>query len=84
MPLFEHLRNEGEKFHNEKLLTLQLRKLAAWYSAGLPGSSNFRKSIFTARGLDETYDAIATYYNRVSPKSQEDTSHEAFLMGGHG
>ena len=84
LPLFEYFKTEGEKMTDEKLLIIQLRKLAAWYSSGLPGSANFRKAIFTARGLDQTFEAIQEYYSRVSPKSQEDTSHESFLMGGHG
>ena len=84
LPLFDYLKKEGELFHDEKLLVIQLRKLAAWYSAGLPGAAAFRRAIFTARGLTETFETIQEYYSEISPKAQVDTSHEAFLMGGHG
>src|SRR5690606_26069109 len=33
MGLFNYLKEEGEKYYDEKYLMLQLRKLGAWYSA---------------------------------------------------
>ncbi len=84
MPLFDFIVEAGQEKFEERNLTLLLRKLANWYSSGLPGSAEFRRSIFTARGLDETMDSIRNYYGGVMPALREDTSHEAFLMGGHG
>lgn len=84
LPLFEFIKNVGQEEFEERAVTLLLRKLASWYSAGLPGSAEFRRSIFTARGIDETFEAIACYYQRVQPEELVDTSHQAFLMGGHG
>lgn len=84
MGLFHYIKEEGEQYYDEKYLMLQLRKLGAWYSAGLPGSSQFRKDIFAVRTVEDTFALIETYYTNIQPQVQEDTSHEAFLMGGHG
>jgi tRNA-dihydrouridine synthase B len=84
LPLFQHLREVSEGEMEERVLCLLFRKLANWFSSGLPGSGEFRRQIFAARGLDETYRAIESYYEGVNPSLRKDTSHEAFMMGGHG
>ncbi len=84
MPLFEELKESSLHFHDEHMTTLTLRKLSSWYSAGLPGAAEFRRSIFTARGLSETWRAIENFYSPMKPEMQVDTSHESFLKGGHG
>ncbi len=84
LPLFQFIHLHGEKLPDKKSLGLLLKKLAIWYSSGLPGASEFRKSVFSARGLDETLNSIADYYSDLHPKMRKDTSHQAFLMGGHG
>jgi tRNA-dihydrouridine synthase B len=58
--------------------------LAAWYSAGYPGSANFRKQIFTLIEEKEMLLAIQNYFANIEIAKQQDTSHEPFLMGGHG
>lgn len=84
LPLFQHLRESAEGEMDERVLCLILRKLANWYSSGLPASGEFRRRVFSSRGLDETYTAIEEYYKDLSPEERLDTSHEAFMMGGHG
>ncbi len=84
LPLFEYLRETAEADMDERVQCLLFRKLANWFSAGLPGSGEFRRQIFAARGFAETYDTIRSYYENVHPGLRKDTSHEAFLMGGHG
>ncbi len=84
LPLFEHLRDSAVDLMDDRVLCLIMRKLANWYSSGLPGSGEFRRQVFSARGLNETYEVIENYYRDVQPNLQEDTSHEKFLMGGHG
>lgn len=83
-PLFEYLKELAEGEMDERVLCLLFRKLANWFSSGLPGSGEFRRQIFSARGFDETYRVIEDYYGELSPHMRQDTSHEAFLMGGHG
>ncbi len=84
LPLFLYLREKSEENFDERTTTLVLRKLSSWYSAGLPGAAEFRRSIFTARGLDETWSSIENFYSPIRPEMLSDTSHDAFLMGGHG
>lgn len=84
LPLFQHIKESAEGEMEDRVLCLILRKLANWYSSGLPGSGEFRRQIFSARGINETFAAIETYYRGLNPTLRKDTSHEAFLMGGHG
>ncbi len=78
------LRKSLERTQEERVVGLQIKKFASWYSAGFPGSSEFRKSVFQSKTLDETLDRTLTFFQNVSYYQKKDTSHEAFLMGGHG
>ena len=84
IPLFEFIHSHSKKLSGKKAVDILLKKLAIWYSSGLPGASEFRQSVFSARGLDETFHSITNYYSGLHPKMRKDTSREAFLMGGHG
>jgi tRNA-dihydrouridine synthase B len=66
------------------LQNIQLRKFAAWYSSGYPGAAQFRKAVFQFQTTDELVLAAYDFFNRVDQMEPEDTSKEAFLMGGHG
>ena len=68
----------------EHALMLQLKKLSAWYSSGYPDSSNFRKDLFQIRDKATLLERIETYFLSLRTQQQQDTSSEAFLMGGHG
>ena len=78
------LRVELEKSCPTKVGTLHMKKLSSWYSAGFPGSANFRKSVFKCETLPETFDLAINYFDSVKDLGPEDTSGEHFLMGGHG
>lgn len=78
--LHEHL----AAYYPERLVLIQLRKFALWYSAGFPHASQFRKSLFQTQDRQSTLYAIEDYFRGLSTEFQEDTSHEPFLMGGHG
>lgn len=69
---------------DEKITLLQLKKFASWYSTGYPGAANFRKTIFQSQAVGETLDLALAYFADLKSVLQVDTSHEAFLMGGHG
>jgi tRNA-dihydrouridine synthase B len=81
---FNALKDELVKSCDDRTVMIQLRKFSMWYSAGYPESSQFRNDIFSTRTVDETYDRILHYYSNLDQFSKADTSHEAFLMGGHG
>lgn len=67
-----------------RVTALQIKKLAAWYSTGYPGSANFRKSVFQIQDTASALSLVKDYFSSVAEHIQKDTSHEPFLMGGHG
>ncbi len=73
------------KQHNpEHITNIQLKKFASWFSTGYPGASNFRKTIFQLKNNDEVASYALEFFGSIKDIEQEDTSHEEFLMGGHG
>jgi tRNA-dihydrouridine synthase B len=75
-----HLIQNGES----RVTALQIKKLSAWYSAGYPDSANFRKSVFQIQDTSSVLAATKSYFDSIASYLQKDTSHEPFLMGGHG
>ncbi len=82
--IFVRLKTALERNADEKIMILQLRKFASWFSSGYAGASNFRKSIFQVDSMTGVMDLINEFFSGLSQVSQADTSSEAFLMGGHG
>lgn len=82
--LFEDLEQHIFLHCDEHLVPLQLKKFAAWFSAGYPGASTFRKLIFQTKSHDEIMSLALQFFQSIKVSAQEDTSHEEFLMGGHG
>jgi tRNA-dihydrouridine synthase B len=86
--LFQKLRSAFEKATahdpNQKITMLQIKKFASWYSSGYPGASNFRKAIFQTQSVDQAMELTMGFFNELKAISPADTSHEDFLMGGHG
>lgn len=71
--------------HCEDHITqIQLKKFAAWFATGYPGASLFRKTIFQTQSTEEITSKALGYFSTINNIHQEDTSQEAFLMGGHG
>ena len=71
-------------YYPERYALIQLRKFAMWQSTGLPESSKFRGEIFSATSRKALDSVIESYFLRVQNLIKEDTSQQAFLMGGHG
>lgn len=82
--ILERLREHLETFYDERLMLIQMRKFAAWYSAGLPGAAAFRKSLFHIQSKAEVLSEINNFFISLGDVAPLDTSHEPFLMGGHG
>lgn len=82
--LFHKLRASFEESTDNRITTMQIKKFASWYSSGYPGASNFRKTIFQTQNLDEAMDVTLAFFTSLRSVAQTDTSHESFLMGGHG
>ncbi len=84
LPVLKDLKERLERVHDERTVVIQLRKFGMWYSAGFPDSSKFRSDIFSTKTAEETFERIETYYAPLMSNQRLDTSHEDFLMGGHG
>lgn len=84
MKAFGRLKYYLEKECDERILKIQIRKFASWFSAGYPGSAGFRKSLFQTETVDEAMDLVNEFYESIKGILQEDTSGDGFLMGGHG
>jgi tRNA-dihydrouridine synthase B len=78
--LFEKL----NQFSEERIIGLQVKKFATWFSAGYPESSQFRKNVFQFKDKNEIFNFSKDYFQNLKGLSQQDTSSEDFLMGGHG
>ena len=66
------------------ITNIQLKKFASWFSTGYAGASAFRKTIFQIKDNDEVLSCALAFFGSIKNMEQEDTSHENFLMGGHG
>ncbi len=84
LQIFVRLKDALERSTDEKIMILQLRKFASWFSSGYAGASNFRKTIFQADSMTGVMELINEFFSELSQTNQADTSGEAFLMGGHG
>ncbi|MFP5518320.1 MAG: tRNA dihydrouridine synthase DusB [Bdellovibrionia bacterium] len=82
--LFLDLMKEIEQHSDERVMGIQMRKFASWFSTGYAGSSNFRKNIFNSKDNKEVLSMALEFFASISQSHQEDTSQEPFLMGGHG
>jgi nifR3 family TIM-barrel protein len=73
--------------YTEEKVKLNLRKFLAWYSAGYPGSSQFRKFLFTHEAMPDLIDRSLEFFESVKQLgTQADDIRETIpvLMSGHG
>ncbi|AGH96551.1 tRNA dihydrouridine synthase DusB [Pseudobdellovibrio exovorus] len=82
--IFRDLSEAIKAQSSEHITQIQLKKFASWFSTGYPGASAFRKSIFQLKNNDEVLSCALEFFDSIGDIDQEDTSHEEFLMGGHG
>lgn len=69
---------------DERYSTLQMKKFVSWFSSGFPNSQAFRRNLFSLKASGEILGCAMEYFSKFDLSQQEDTSGEAFLMGGHG
>lgn len=82
--VFESLKDYIVAHCDDHIANIQLKKFAAWFSTGYPGASQFRKNIFQIKSNEEIIHLAYDFFESIGSLEQEDTSHEPFLMGGHG
>jgi tRNA-dihydrouridine synthase B len=65
-------------------VSIHARKFLAWYSAGYPGSSEFRKKVFQDLEGDELWETAKSFFKNAMKNRDLNHLNEPFLMGGHG
>ena len=78
--LIAHLEN----FYDERLFLLQLKKFSAWFSAGFPHSTDFRKNLFQEKDKQVVLEKIDEFFAKAENYQKPEPVYEPFLMRGHG
>jgi hypothetical protein len=81
-----HLGLLREMYPEERVM-FGFRKFLAWYSAGYPGSHNFRKFIFNHENFDDVIEKTLEFFESVKQlgnKADEIREEAPVLMSGHG
>jgi tRNA-dihydrouridine synthase len=73
-----------ESFPTAIGVTIHARKFLAWYSAGFPGSADFRKRVFSIESGDQLWGEARDFFETSVSKRDFHFLQEDFLMGGHG
>ena len=81
--LINRLKSHLEKFYEERLFLLQLKKFCAWFSAGAPLSAPFRQKLFLEKDRGRIMDLIEEFF-AVTPTSPKSAEYGPELMRGHG
>lgn len=82
--IFRELNDIIRAHSSDHVTNIQLKKFASWFSTGYQGASAFRKTIFQIKDNDEVLACALEFFGSIKDIEPEDTSHEEFLMGGHG
>lgn len=84
---FSFLKDQKELLREsqiERLALIQSRKFLAWYSAGYPGSHEFRRKLFTTDSYEAVWNEALSFFESGYTKRSFEFLNEPFLMGGHG
>lgn len=73
-----------ESFKTPRSAMIHARKFLAWYSAGIPGASEFRRKVFTIAEPDELWSEAYAFFDQGVRGRDMKFMSEPFLMGGHG
>lgn len=82
--IITNFKNHLENFYDGPLFLLQLKKISAWFSAGLPNSSEFRQQVFQEKEKSSVLNKIEDYFGMYENFQKKNPKYEPFLMQGHG
>lgn len=82
--LINRLKNHLEKFYDERLFLLQIKKFCAWFSSGIPQSSSFRKNLFSEKDRGRIMELIEEFFDSPLSVPKEAQEYGPELMRGHG
>lgn len=68
----------------EKVVSLQMKKFAAWFSTGQTGAAVFRKNLFQTQGAANTLQFILNYFESLPSWIETNLEEEPLLKAGHG
>ncbi len=83
----ELLKTQRELFeasYPERSSMIHARKFLAWYSAGYPGSSEYRKKVFHIPDVGQLWDETYEFFAKATENRDWSFMKDEFLMGGHG
>ena len=81
------LKTQRELFESsfpERSSMIHARKFLAWYSAGYPGSSDYRKKVFHIPDGNQLWQETYDFFARATQDRDWSFMKDEFLMGGHG
>ncbi|MCC7442807.1 MAG: tRNA dihydrouridine synthase DusB [Bdellovibrionales bacterium] len=84
LELLQSQRETLKGYFSPKLAALHARKFLAWYSAGFPGGSEFRRNVFTLVQEEDLWAEARGFFERSWRTRDFRHLAEPFLMGGHG
>jgi tRNA-dihydrouridine synthase B len=70
--------------YSPRAAMIHARKFLAWYSAGFPGGSEFRKKVFQYAEPEELWSEARRFFETSVRARDMRFMNEPFLMGGHG
>jgi len=73
-----------DSMYEPRSAMIHARKFLAWYSAGFPGSHEFRKKVFSIPEGDDLWKEAFHFFEESAAKRSHGFLTEDFLMGGHG
>lgn len=69
---------------NSRKHLVQFRKMALWFSAGLPHSVKYRTQIFAEESVEGLLKQSEDYFQSLGKTKKDIDPHEPFMNGGHG
>ncbi len=72
------------EIYSPRAAMIHARKFLAWYSAGFPGSSEFRKNVFSGTDPEVLWSEARAFFEKSAQERDMRHLSQPFLMGGHG
>lgn len=82
--LLRRQKNMLSENYPERTAMIHARKFLGWYSSGYPGSSEFRKKVFSIPDPQALWDEAFRFFEDNTRRRDYGFMQESFLMGGHG
>jgi nifR3 family TIM-barrel protein len=73
-----------QESYPERTAMIHARKFLGWYSSGYPGSSEFRKQVFSIPEPETLWAEAFRFFEENTRRRDYGFMQEGFLMGGHG